>query len=384
MHPSNTSALATLSSYQLEDHTIRYSKFVPKLYNYCKSLGFQPGKIMPSRAFCSDENQGYPTILIAKHFKTFPFSHGMVGGVVATDLHTPHSSHGDDLVIIQASHVGYNPETDVFGDYRRSQTSENQISQSCGKISGLLNWYIDQLRFARENTYISCDAEGHWSVIIDNQLLNQEDRKEGIFLNLDRLIKSDLRGDYDPLQSYSTSRRFSASPELSDLFESIPGEGLPPQSLEEKLLPEMFYFRRPLTGEEEGRSHLEKNLQPVMPWILTSKFPMLAAAKINTQVEFDRTYRSILLDDAYQGRRVMFIAGLNIDISPSDNQPFPRTNFAPWAAFVQQPDGEHFILEQEELVATLRQQSEINTDQMALDDEISKIMELPAIKFPDR
>jgi hypothetical protein len=37
---------------------MRYNVFVPRLYNWCKSLGFTPGKVMPSRAFCSDESQG--------------------------------------------------------------------------------------------------------------------------------------------------------------------------------------------------------------------------------------------------------------------------------------------------------------------------------------
>ena len=79
---------------------------------------------MPSRAFCSDESQGYPIILIAKHFGTFPFNHGLVGGIVATDRHGPHAHHGKDLVIIQASHVGYDPESGRFGVYRRLQTED--------------------------------------------------------------------------------------------------------------------------------------------------------------------------------------------------------------------------------------------------------------------
>ena len=77
---------AVIGDFQIDD-MMRYSLFVPRLYNLCKSPGFEPGKIMPSRAFCSDENQGCPIILITKHFGTFPFNHGMVGGVVATDRH---------------------------------------------------------------------------------------------------------------------------------------------------------------------------------------------------------------------------------------------------------------------------------------------------------
>ena len=62
------------------DGMMRCSLFVPRLYNLCLSLGFDPGTIMPSRAFCADESQGFPIILIPKHFGAFPFAHGRAGG----------------------------------------------------------------------------------------------------------------------------------------------------------------------------------------------------------------------------------------------------------------------------------------------------------------
>ena len=62
--------------FQIHDRMMSYNLFVPRLYNWCKSLDFEPGKIMPSRAFCADESQGYPVIIIAKHFGIFPFNHG--------------------------------------------------------------------------------------------------------------------------------------------------------------------------------------------------------------------------------------------------------------------------------------------------------------------
>ena len=83
-----------MADFHVTDHMMRYSQFVPRLYNLCKSLGFEAGRIMPSRAFCSDESQGYPIILIAKHFGTFPFNHGMVGGIVATDRRGSGGQHG--------------------------------------------------------------------------------------------------------------------------------------------------------------------------------------------------------------------------------------------------------------------------------------------------
>ena len=87
-----------LGEFLIEGKTFRYSSFMGRLYNFCKGFGFEKGKIMPSRAFCSDENQGYPVILIAKHFGCFPFNHGRVGGVVSTSRHAPFAEHGQDLV----------------------------------------------------------------------------------------------------------------------------------------------------------------------------------------------------------------------------------------------------------------------------------------------
>ena len=46
---------------------------------------------MPSRAFCSDESQGAALLHMTKHFGIFPFNHGLVGGIVAVEWHTPHA-----------------------------------------------------------------------------------------------------------------------------------------------------------------------------------------------------------------------------------------------------------------------------------------------------
>ena len=79
----------SMGDYHITGHMMRYSAFVPRLYNLCKSQGFEPGRIMPSRAFCSDENQGYPIILMAKHFGIFPFDHGRVGGLFPPSATVP-------------------------------------------------------------------------------------------------------------------------------------------------------------------------------------------------------------------------------------------------------------------------------------------------------
>jgi len=155
MYHKISSSENLLGAYQMVKVAIRYSEFVPRAYNLAKSLGFTAGKMIPSRAFCSDESQGYPIILMAKHFGTFPFNHGSVGGVIATDRHGPHAHHGKDLIIIHASHVGYDPKSKTFGIYRRLQTDNHDDTTSCGKICGVLQWYQKEYEFAKENILLS-------------------------------------------------------------------------------------------------------------------------------------------------------------------------------------------------------------------------------------
>lgn len=358
-----------ITNFAIEGMMMRYSVFVPRLYNFCKSLGFSPGKILPSRAFCSDESQGFPVILIAKHFGSFPFNHGQVGGIVATDRHAPHADHGKDMVIIQASHVGYVPDSASFGYYRRLQTEHMDTSSSCGKIDSVLKWYQDEYRFAEENILLEKD-DGACFVTIDNQLLNN-DRNEGIFLHLEKIISEQNKAH---VRSYSTSKRFI----ISDAFhQELAGNGMimgDRQPIADKLTAPYFHFRRNILGDVEGQSHLERNLLPAMPSIVTSKAPLLTAAIVNTQIEFDRTFRTIVKDHGYLGKNVLFISGLNIDISPNPGQMFPLTKFVPWAAYIQNSDGSGYTLEQDELVAKLKSQSQDNPDQVYLEDAINEMV----------
>ncbi len=111
-----------------------------------------------------------------------------------------------------------------------------------------------------------------------------------------------------------------------------------------------------------------------MPWIVTHPAPALAAAQITTQSEFDRTYRTIIAEEGYRNRNLIFISGINIDISPRNDQIFPLTKFIPWAAYVQQSDGNHFILEQQELFDTLIKFDSHNKEEIDLEEAI-QIME---------
>jgi len=377
-----TSGLITnfLGTFQMSDMAIRYSRFIPLVYNLAKSLGFERGKIMPSRAFCSDESQGYPIILIAKHFGSFPFNHGRVGGIVATDRHAPHAHHGKDLVIIQASHVGYDPDNGRFGIYRRLQTEDASETTSCGKICGALDWYLGEFEFARENIFLY-QENGQHKVEIDNLLLHAE-REQGLILKLDKLIQVDADGNPVPELSRSTAKTFPASSALLDYLGDYEWKSGPGEAIGRRLNPELFYFKRDISDQQEGRDHLENNLLDVMSYIVSSKWPALAAAQVNTQVEFDRTFRTIIKEPAYKNKKILFLSGLNVDISPQEGQVFPLTKFIPWAAYVQDEYGNHKTWEQAELYEQLQAQSTENPDQLDLEAAIDIMERAEEIHLP--
>lgn len=366
-----------VNDFQIIDMMMRYNVFAPRLYNWCRSLGFETGKIMPSRAFCADESQGYPIIMLAKHFGTFPFNHGRVGGIVASGRHAPHAEHGKDLVIVQASHVGYDPDSKSFGTYRRLQTATRSCSANCGKVYNAIQWYQNEYRFAQQNIKLHMFNDIP-CVIIDKHLLRQDLENE-LLLKLDKLIETDKDGLTSPLKMLSTAKIFSAA---SSLVNTLGMETFrQPEAVQigNQLNHHMFYFRRTIPITEECEHNLEHNLIQYMPQIITERWPLLTAAQINTQIEFDTTFRSIVKDQAYHGKNVLFISGLNIDISPQANQLFPLTKFIPWAAFIQHADGSYYTLEQNEVMQELAEQSSDNPYEIDLEEAIQMMTEATEI-----
>lgn len=368
---------ACMGDFQVKECLLDYSSFVPRFYNLCRSYGFKPGKIMPSRAFCSDENQGGAILLIAAHFGAFPFDHGMVGGIVATDRHGPHAHHGRDLALIQASHVGYDPETKAFGTFRRQQMEGAAITSSCGKIDGVLDRYFRAYAFAGENIRL-IRTDGRELVLIDNQFL-ETGQDQGLFLHLDRLIAT--AGDQLalPVEMLSTAKAFPINPALREKLPPDVWQSDISTPIGRRLTPDLFYFERALSDTLEGRDQLEKNLAPHLPHIVTAPHPLLSAAMANTRIEFDRTFRTLIREPAYQGKNLAFIAGLNIDISPREGERFSRTLFVPWSAYIRTRDGKGRILEQDELAGALMEMEQENPDRIELAGALQEMENRPLV-----
>lgn len=372
-----------VAPFKVDGLAIPYPEFVPRLYNFCKELGFRKGYIMPSRAFCSDENQGLPIILLTKHFGTFPFNHGRVGGMLAVDRHGPHSHHGDDLVIVQASHVGYDPDTGEYGRYRRPQVSGDNSCVSCGKLTHVITPYLERYQFARERIFLRRDEEGHHLITVKNTFIDfgSHPVEQGLVLKLSHIVEQNHQRVIRPFSQASTTQTYEVSPEFKKRldaqgYEWKSGEG---ESIGNLLTADLFYFREKFHETDDSLA-LERGLIEFMPDIVSAKYPTLRAAKANVQLEFSRVVQSIRRGEEYKGRSLLYIAGLNIDISEYEG--FPATNyFVPWAAHVQLKDGtpQEYThpIEQEQLFAKLMAQKLENPDQADLKENIRRMLKAP-------
>jgi hypothetical protein len=372
-----------MADFTVDGMAIPYPEFVPRLYNLCNRLGFRKGLIMPSRAFCSDENQGLPIILLTKHFGTFPFNHGRVGGIMATDRHMPHASHGEDSVIVQASHVGYDPKTGVYGTYLRPRMTEKIISVSCGKLSHVITPYLEQYHFAQDRIFLSRSESRTFLVTAKNVFIDFSTHpvKNGLVLRLQNIAKINEDGYIRPVGASSTTQSFEVSREFKNRMDNAgyewkSGNG---ECIGEHLTDDLFFFRENFHETDESIL-LERNIIDFMPQIVTSFNPLLQAAKINIQQEFARAVESIRRGKEYDGKNLIYVAGLNIDISEYDGFP-PTTYFVPWAAHIQlrdNPDGDfRHPVEQETLYKILMSESIKNPDETNLKEEITRMLKSP-------
>lgn len=90
MFSSSASLRSVIGDFRIGS-MLRYSMFVPRLDNLCEPADFEAGMIMPSHAFCSDEGQGYPIILVTRHRVLSQYRNFAPGGaaVPADQAHSP-------------------------------------------------------------------------------------------------------------------------------------------------------------------------------------------------------------------------------------------------------------------------------------------------------
>lgn len=228
--------------------------------------------------------------------------------------------------------------------------------------------YQREYEFAKNNILLTRTSDQN-QIIIDNQLLHAN-RDQGLILHLGKLIEKNSQGEFIAIKSLSTAKVFSLSGEALDIIiqkNNATLEDGETRVIGDDLIASLFYYKR------QSDDRMDKNLIDAMPYIVTDKYPALKAAQVNTQVEFDHAFRSVVQEPEYQGKRLLFISGLNVDISPTEGQIFPLIKFIPWATYYQDERGKHQTWEQAELYQRLKSQKAENPDKVDLEYAITKM-----------
>lgn len=198
----------------------------------------------------------------------------------------------------------------------------------------------------------------------------------------DKLVDINIGAGRRPVQILSTAKVYAISSSLENAMLKAGWQRTKEKTnIGDNLTPDLFYFKKEFEKDIEGEHDLERNLVKFMSAIVTSPSPLLVAAQVSTQVEFDRTFRSIVKEHSYQGRKLVFISGLNIDISPKEDNLFPITKFVPWAAYIQEQNGSYQTMEQDELVNVLLAQDTENPDQIDLEQVIEMMSSAAEVKI---
>ena len=367
------------------DSRLEYSDFAPQLYNLViNEFKFRKNRTIVSRAFCSDENQGGATLHLSKNFGVFPFNHGRVGATVALDRNGPFSHHGQDLVIVSASHVGFDEENHIFGTYRRPHCGLETFD--CGMIVGTIADYLKEYEVAQNTIKLVTEGNDYY-VIIKTQLIHNINHMGDpyeigelprLLLKMNRIVKS-----IEPVEGVISGQKFLASEsfiERTGKTRWSSGKGSP---IGEALTAELFGFRQ--IPEHYIKNVAIENLQKFMNYIVASKYPALTAAVIQCQEEYSRTVRSIQVDPAFCGRDVFYVAGVNIDQSPKPEQivPFPNIEFVPYAALFKKNNGQTFMFDQSEVLELLKSQPTINGDAISINDALKSIEKDDILKIED-
>ncbi len=367
------------------DSRLEYPDFCPQLYNLViNEFRFRKNETIVSKAFCSDENQGGSTLHLCKNFGVYPFNHGRVGATVALDRNGPFSHHGKDLVIVAASHVGFDEENHVFGTYRRPHCGQETFD--CGMLVGTIADYLTEYEVAKKTINLVKEGKKYF-VIIKTQLIHNLNHKDDpyengepprLLLKMNRIVQS-----LEPVEGIISGQKFLAADSLVEKLGKrkwTTGKGNP---IGDELTAELFTFRQ--IPENHITNAAVENLQKFMNYIVSSKFPSLTAAVIQCQEEYGRTVRSIQVDPFFFNRDVFFVAGIHIDQSPKKGQivPFPNIEFVPYAALLKKRDGRTLMFDQQEVLDLMKSQSTINENAISLNDALKSIEKDDILQIDD-
>lgn len=339
-------SIGTLPSCNIKGRLIPYGEFLPRLKNYCLSLGFrEPAVIAPEPSVAEETMSVENTALyLATKKTTWP---------------------GNDSVIILSTRVPYEPSWGVYSGLPRPLIHERINHRSEDTTSSFIAPYLVQYLYAQKHIYLACKETDQYLITLPSDLVNSEasNQCKNLKIRLDKIVELDKNGDIYPVfvsdsfVSYRLSEQFLHF--LSDNHFSWKAGKV--QRISKFLTAELFDFEdvQQSNDSDDSTSTFVETLLPVMNRIVTHTNPQLLAAIIHLKSEFSKAVSdAIRANGARASENVLCIAGLDIDVAAFRGR--GKRYFVPWAAYWHQggiqQDNTDKQLEQDDLFVALMAQ----------------------------
>ena len=331
-------------SCHIRGRMIPYGEFLPRLKNYCHSLGFRKPIVTITEPSVELETMS------VEHP---PFS----------EENNPGSPVNDSVIILSAR-VPYEPSWGVYSGLPRPLIHETNCCRTEGTISNFIAPYLGLYRFAQKHIYLTCHERDQYLIVLPSDLINGGKMSEGKNLKilLDKIIEPDEKGFFS---SHSVSDSFISFPLSAQFLDLISDNGFSwnvgkIQKIGSFLAADLFMFediQQPIDCHG-GKSPFVETLLPFMNRIVTDANPQLLAATIHLQSEFSRAIDDMLHTHGEKdSENLLCIAGLDIDAAAFREK--GEHYFVPWTAFLQQggrDDNPVNPLEQDDLFVALMAQ----------------------------
>lgn len=305
-----------------------YEEFIPRLQNFCNSLGFH------------DPAYWGP-----------PF----FDGFDAFDAEFLRPGCARDRVIILSCRVPYNPNWGGFRGLPKLLVSGKDHDEQCP--AAFIAPFLQQYRFAREHVYLAKTGQGRYLITLPESLVsgkNGEQPGGKLVIALDKVAEPDGEGDFVPVMSSGSMVSYTLSNSFRQLLDGQHFTWKPARSIPvgEHLGSELFSFADVLQAVDRN-SPFVPTLLPHLNQIVTHRTPSLRAAAIHLAEDFSRTIAALTGGGRTGGGKVLCLAGLDIDMTGFLGH--GEHCFVPWQAY-RVISGEPATLEQDDLFVQLMQQ----------------------------
>lgn len=317
------------SSCTIKGRLIPYEEFLPRLKNFCLSLGF--------------------TKTITLRSKTPPLQEGLAVDTADSSwaVHSSPGSADQDGVILLSTRVPYEPDWGVYGGLPRPLIHEQVDRRNEGTVAQFIAPYLRQYHFAQNHIYLNRKETGEYLVTLPADLIGEESNDGGktLHIRLDKFAEPDATGNFVPVMITDSFLSFHLSQQFLHSLRAngFSWEAGKFQRIGALLSADLFIFKKGhkmttgtgRSGGDGSESTFVKTLMPVMNRIVTHANPQLRAAIIHLKNEFNR-----LVDEIHhtqvedKAANLLCVAGLDIDVASFKGR--GQHYFVPWAVYWQQ------------------------------------------------